>query len=142
MLSLLSGLSSKVYLVVIAALAALLFSAGIYSYFLSSENDDLKSDLKSYEIALDQTVKISNENNKEFEKYKQQNELIISTLNKEHKRELKRYKTFANKKGEIKNVKKSDDGVNANIINNTLDWLHKETINSNTDKNSKSESTK
>ncbi|RXJ86965.1 hypothetical protein [Arcobacter sp. CECT 8985] len=133
MLGFLGGLSSKVYLIVIAALGAMLLTVGIYSYFVSSENDELKADLKSYELALDQSVKISNQNAKEFQEFKDKNKVIIETLNASHKAELKRFKAYANKKGEIKNVKESDDGINANILNSTLQWLQSETIGANKD---------
>lgn len=133
MFNFIHGLSSKVYLVAITALGAMLLSVGTYSYFLSSENDDLRADLKSYELALDQSVKISNQNEKEFQEFKEQNQVILETLNADYKKELKRYKTFIKKKGEINHVKKSDDGVNANVINSTLQWLQSETISANKD---------
>lgn len=142
MLSLITGLSSKVYLFVIAALGTLLLSAAAYNYYLSSENDDLKADLKSYELALDASVKISNENEKEFADYKERSEVIINTLEADHEQELKRYKSILKKKLELKNVKKDDDGVNANVLNGTLDWLRQQTISSNANQTNKSGSTK
>lgn len=142
MLGFLGGLSSKVYLIVIAALGAMLLTVGLYSWWVSSENDELKADLQSYELALDQSVKISNQNAKEFKEYKEQNQVIIEKLNASHKAELKRFKTYANKKGEIKNVKESDDGINANVINSTLQWLQSETINANKDPKDQNNSTR
>lgn len=142
MLGFLGGLSSKVYLIVIAALGAMLLTVGLYSWWVSSKNDELKADLKSYELALDQSVKISNQNEKEFQQFKEHNQVIIKNLNASLKAELKRYKKIANKKGEIKNVKKSDDGVNANVVNDTLQWLRAETISANTNQTDQTRDTR
>lgn len=142
MLGFLGGLSSKVYLIAIAALGAMLLTVGLYSWWVSSENDELKADLKSYELALDQSVKISNQNEKEFQQFKEHNQLIIKNLNASLKAELKRYKKIANKKGEIKNVKKSDDGINANVVNDTLQWLRAETIGANTNQTDQTRDTR
>lgn len=135
-------LSERIYLVVIAALGSMLLTLGIYAWFISSQNDELRTDIKSYELALNQSVKISNQNEKEFIEYKEKNELVIENLNTNHENQLKRYKIFMNKKGEIENVKKSDDAINANVINNTLDWLREQTISSNTSKDDKPPNTK
>lgn len=98
------------------------------------ENKLLKKDaeIKTYDIALAKTgralndVLISNKQKDTFIKTQKENfDKDIKRLNQMHQEQLKREIKITTIKGEIKNVKKSDDAITAPVLTHTIDSLFK-----------------
>lgn len=106
MLSLITGFSSKIYLIVIASLITMLTTLTIYTYFLSNDLEDSKKDLIQKELLYQVLVTDLEDVAKQIEKREEE-----FAIWKAKEPEIK-YKTIVKFKEVIKN-EKCDEKVKA-----------------------------
>lgn len=141
--------STLLYLGIALAVAI----AGGYIYYqdkkIKSQEKEIITLVKENSILgakLNDALLVNKDNEKKFEKYKVETNKAFELLTKQHEKELSKAIEYTKILGEVKNVKKSDDGIAAPILVNTFDRLRelqsKNTKDNNKDKNSKTASTK
>lgn len=142
--ALLFGSKSNTFLYVGIGVIVAVLSGVIYyqKSVIETQKEIELEDKKALAVLGDQlnSALLTNQHNeKEFNRLVKTTENTFKALEVAHKKELDRAIEFTKKTMEIKNVKKSDDGIVAPILSNTLKWLYqRENPNTKDDNKSKS----
>ena len=126
--------------------------AGVFLYQehkIESKNKlilEYESELSAAGAEINKNILINEHNEKEFQRYKINQEKTITSLMDQHQKELKNAISFQKIKGEITHAKKTDDALAAPVLVNTFLRMQQHQTNSsqNSDKaqNSKTKDTR
>lgn len=109
--------------------------------FQKIQNLNLESDLKDYDFALKESIKISNENLANVEIIRKQKDKEVKSLTSYFKNKLANAEKYNRKIKEVSNAEENLDGPIANIVIDTLNWLQPNTV-ADSNKNSEAENTR
>lgn len=146
-------LGGKFNIALYVVIGLIVASVGGYIYILKNDNKSLEKENKELlgtsavlGSKLNDTLLINASNVKTIEDIKIQNKQTLQQLEEHHKKELQEKIEFTKIKEEIHHVKKSDDAIVAPVLYNTFRRLQqfqsRDTNNSNSDTNRKTQSTK
>ncbi|WP_419767232.1 hypothetical protein [Arcobacter sp.] len=133
-----SGSSIYLYLAIVVFIAAI--GSGFYYMDYKIEQKDktileFQDALTFTGTELNKTILTNEENQKEFDKYKLDQEKSLTALSEQHKKELNDAIIYEKIKGEITHVKKNDDAPTAPILIDTINRLWDQTNSNNKNSN-------